>query len=133
MHVYSTLINETHLDFFGHVNNATYLVLFEQARWDLITQNGYGLEKVKETQLGPVILEIKLNFRKELLCRQEIMIETNLISYEGKIGKLMQKIIRGNDICTIAEVTFGLFDLCKRKLVSPTLEWKKAIKSHPSA
>ena len=31
---YPLLIKETYLDTFGHVNNATYLTLFEEARWD---------------------------------------------------------------------------------------------------
>jgi len=124
---YPLLIKEAHLDTFGHVNNATYLMLMEEARWDFITQNGYGLQKVKETDLGPVILEIKLNFLKELHLREEIVIETQLLSYEGKIGKLQQKILRDNKVCCSAEFIFGLFDLKARKLILPTPEWRKAI------
>ena len=32
MHTYKLRIIETHLDMFGHVNNATYLQIFEEAR-----------------------------------------------------------------------------------------------------
>jgi len=31
------------------MNNATYLTLFEEARLDLITKNGYGMDKIAAT------------------------------------------------------------------------------------
>ena len=64
VHYYPVLIKEGHLDTFGHVNNAVYLALLEEARWDLLTQNNYGLDKIVATQIGPTILEIKINFLK---------------------------------------------------------------------
>lgn len=92
---YPLIIKETYLDTFGHVNNATYLTLFEEARWDLITKNGYGLKKIQESGLGPTILEIKIVFYKELLLREQIIITTQMVSYEKKIGKILQQMIRG--------------------------------------
>lgn len=125
MNVYSypLTILEIHLDVFGHVNNAVYLTLFEEARWDMITKNGYGLEKILETGLGPVILEINLKFQKELRLREEIVIETAILSYTKKVGKMVQKMIRSGETCCTAELTFGLFSLKERKLVMPTPEW----------
>lgn len=127
---YPLIIKETYLDTFGHVNNATYLTLLEEARWELITNNGYGIKKIQETGLGPTILEIKLTFLKELRLREKITIETQMISYEAKIGKLMQKIVRDGETCCTAEFTFGLFSLHERKLVLPTQEWLVAVGVH---
>jgi len=124
---YPLVIKESYLDTFGHVNNATYLTLFEEARWDLITKNGYGLKKIQETRLGPTILEIKLSFLKEIRLREEITIETQMISYEKKIGKISQKMLRDGEVCCTAEMTIGFFNLLERKLVLPTAEWLKAI------
>ncbi|WP_018344297.1 acyl-CoA thioesterase [Cytophaga aurantiaca] len=124
---YALTIREQHLDTFGHVNNATYLTLFEEARWELITQNGYGLSYIRETGLGPTILEINIKFLKELRLRQEIVIESRMISYEGKIGKIEQKMLRNVEECCIAEFTVALFSVKERKLVLPTPEWLKAI------
>lgn len=124
---YPLTIKETDLDSFGHVNNATYLTLFEEARWELITKNNYGLKKIQETGLGPTILEIKLVFLKELRPRDEIIIETQLLSYERKIGKISQKMVRNDEICCDAEFIFGLFSLDERKLVLPTSGWLQAI------
>jgi thioesterase-3 len=124
---YPLIIREQHLDTFGHVNNATYLTLLEEARWELITQNGYGLSYIRETGLGPTILEINIKFIKELRLRQEIIIESKMVSYEGKIGKLTQTMLRNNEPCCVTEFTIGLFSVAERKLVLPTPEWLKAI------
>lgn len=124
---YPLTIKEIHLDTFSHVNNAVYLTLFEEARWDFICKNGYGLEKIKETGLGPTILHIDISFSKELKVRDEITIESELIFYKKRIGKLIQKMIRADETCCTAEFTIGLFDVNERKLVLPTPEWLKAI------
>lgn len=124
---YPQTILETHLDSFGHVNNAVYLTLYEQARWDLINKNGYGLNKIKETGLGPTILNLKVDFLRELKARDEIVIESECLSYEKKIGKLMQRMVREGEPCSNAEFTIALFDINARKLVLPTPEWLTAI------
>ena len=124
---YPIIIKETYLDVYGHVNNAAYLTLFEEARWELITNNGYGFKKVLETGLGPVILKVTLEYLKELCLRDQIIIESQMFSYEGKIGKLRQTMRRKEEICCTAEFTFGLFDLKTRKLVLPTSDWLVAV------
>ncbi len=124
---YPITILESYLDVFGHVNNAMYLTLLEEARWDLITKNGYGLNKILATGEGPIILDIKLQFLKELLVRDKVIIETQLVSQEAKIGKLVQKMMRNGENCCIAEFTFALFSLKERKIIPPSPAWLKAI------
>lgn len=125
---YPVLIREFHLDTFGHVNNAAYLSLFEEARWDLVSKNGYGLKQVHEHRKGPVILEVNLKFQKELRLRETITITTQMESYEGKIFVLLQKMVnKQGETCAEARFTGGLFDLEARKLIAPTPEWKKAV------
>jgi len=124
---YPILIKEFHLDTFGHVNNATYLELFEEARWDLITKNGYGLPRIMESGIGPTILEIKLKFSKEIKLREEISIETQVVSYDNKIAKLMQRMLRIKEVCCTAEFVIALFDLKSRKIILPTEDWLKAV------
>jgi acyl-CoA thioester hydrolase len=87
-HVYTTQILEGHLDTFGHVNNARYLDLLEEARWQWITDNGFGLAEIQRHKLGPTILEIDIKFRRELQNRERITIRTTVLEYSGKVGKL---------------------------------------------
>lgn len=121
-------IKEAHLDTFGHVNNAKYLEIFEDARWELITQNGYGLKEVMMKKQGPVILEVNLKFRKELKLREKIKVITAGAPFQGKISHIYQKIINSKgEEAAIADFTFGFFDLKERKLIDPTPEWIKAM------
>lgn len=128
VHEYPLTIREGHLDTFGHVNNATYLAILEEARWELITRNGYGLDEVVRRRIGPTILEINLKFQRELRNRQRITIRTWMDSYTGKIGKVGQQIVDGDgNVCCEALFTIGLFDLSARKLIPPTPEWLVAL------
>lgn len=126
-HVYTLKILEAHLDTFGHVNNATYLNLFEEARWDLITQGGYGMKEVQARQQGPVILEVNVVFKRELHLRETIQIHSKVVDFNGKIGKLAQTIVNGaGKVSAEAVFTLGFFDMKARKLITPTPEWLKA-------
>jgi|SRR5690606_1741911 len=125
---YEITIKEFHLDTFGHVNNAVYLQLYEEARWQFITENGYGLNKIKSTGLGPVILEIKIRFIKELRLREKIIIHSQTGKYSGKIGEIKQWITDSDGtICSDVEMKIGLFDTRNSKLIELTEEWLKAI------
>lgn len=128
MYLFETMVQETHLDIFGHMNNARYLELFEQARWDLITERGFGLKKIQETGQGPVILEAHLRFIKELKQRDKIKISVVCTEYNGKIGKLKQEMFNDkNEVCAELIVVLAFFDLKTRKIILPTPEWKTAI------
>ena len=125
---YRLKIKEQHLDTFGHVNNATYLQIFEEARWELITSNGYGLKECHKRKIGPIILGVEVQFKKEITNREEIVIRTHCSDYRDKIAKITQVIInaKGQESC-VAIFTFGLFDMTARKLILPTPEWLTAI------
>ncbi len=128
MHQYRTQIRERHLDSFGHVNNAQYLVLFEEARWEMITSRGYGMKEVHETKIGTVILSCSVKFKRELSLREWITIETELVSIDKKIGIIQHRILKEDGkIAAEAEFQMGCFDLKKRKLIQPTEQWLRAI------
>ncbi len=125
---YKILIREHHLDSYGHVNNATYLSLFEEARWEIITQKGYGYAHVHKTGLGPVILEVNMVFLKELKLREMITINLEVASHKGKITHLIQKMIKENgELACELKIVSGLFNLRERKLIDPTDEWKAVL------
>lgn len=130
---YEVLIRESHLDTYGHVNNAFYLTLFEEARWQIITERGYGFKKVHETKKGPVILEVHMKFLKELVLREKIKITLEVLSYNGKISQIRQMMIKPNgEVACLLDCTAGFFDLEARKLILPNPEWLQAIGYGPS-
>jgi YbgC/YbaW family acyl-CoA thioester hydrolase len=128
LHEKIILISEAHLDSFGHLNNARYLELFEQARWDLIVERGFGMDTILRTRTGPTILEVQMKFLRELAPRERVVIRSDLVSYERKIGKMRQVMVKsdGSAACE-ALFTFGLFHLDERRLIEPTPEWAYAV------
>ena len=121
-------IQETHLDFMGHVNNATYLEILEQARWEMVTERGYGLKEILKYRKGPVILQVQIKFIKELTLREKIEIHSLPEKMNSKIGKIKQEIYnsKGQLACE-AEFTIGFMDLDERKLVTPSSEWNQVL------
>lgn len=130
VHEYDIVIKEHHLDTFGHVNNAVYLELFEEARWDMITRNGYGYAEILATQLAPALLEVSMSFKRELRNRQGARIRSWMESHQQRIGRMTQVIVDLADADKIyceAKFAFGLMDLRTRKLVAPTPAWWRAM------
>lgn len=127
-HEYNILVRERHLDFFGHMNNATYLEIFEEARWEMLQEGGVNLQEIRRLNIGPIILEVNLKFLKELRLRENITLTTEMIDYQGKIGHIKQQMIKTDGtVASEAIFTFGLFDLSARKLVEPAGPWKTAL------
>lgn len=124
---YEVLIRESHLDTFGHVNNATYFQLFEEARWDAITARGYGLREVQAKKQGPVVLEAQIKFLHELKLREKIKVLTRCLPFEGKVAKIEQRMVKA-DGTVACEVTFvfAFFDLAARRIIPPSAEWLHA-------
>jgi YbgC/YbaW family acyl-CoA thioester hydrolase len=121
-------ISEAHLDSFGHLNHARYFELFEQARWDIITARGFGIDIIRKTQTGPTILEVSVKFLRELAPRETVIIRSELASYERKVGKFRQQMIKADGtVACEAMFSFGLFDIERRRLVDPTPAWAYAV------
>ena len=128
---YSLVILERHLDSFGHVNNTKYLEIFEEARWNFISEYGWGMEKIQKDQLGPVILEAQVKFKKELVLREKVHVISQTQEIFHKIMVLNQSLYNEHDqLCCEAIFKVGLMDLKKRQLVEPSADWLRAIGVH---
>lgn len=123
------LICEKHLDTFGHVNNAVYLELYEQARWNFITEGGFGLEEVKKLQIGPIILELNLTFKAEITNRETITITSKFREMKNSLVMILdQQMVKSDGtVASQLKLHAGIMDLQKRKLIRPTPQWFRAI------
>lgn len=127
IHEYSLTIVEHHLDFLGHVNNATYLQIFEEARWDLLRQMGFSKKELATYQISPIVLEVHVRFRRELLLGKHIKIRTEFKNIDKRIHEIYQTIHDGSENFCDAKFIVGIFDLRERKLISPPSIWKEAL------
>lgn len=127
---YDVLIRESLIDSFGHMNNAKYLELFEEARWEIINSRGFSVSEIVKNGMGPVVLEVNLRFAKEIKLRQTVTIRSEVeeSASQGKTMTMIQTMLNEKgEPCCVARFVFGLFDLKARKLISPTPEWSRAI------
>lgn len=132
---YRLQTKESHLDSFGHVNNAVYVQLYEEARWDFMNLSGMGLEYIQKTQVGPVLLDMQIRFKREIKNREDIIIRSQAKEVKSsRIIILEQEIINSEGkVASEAIFTIGLLDLKARKLVEATEEWLRAIGvNHPA-
>ena len=125
---YQRRIRETDLDFLGHVNHAVYLSIFEEARWEMMAESGYGFTELRAAKISPVILGVNIQYKKEVGNRERIFIETHTQSIPSKVGTIEQ-IMRKEDglIAASATITYGVMDLYERRLIDPPKVWLKAI------
>ncbi len=125
---YDVLIREAHLDSFGHVNNAAYVQIYEEARWDFITRNGFGLDYIQKHQVGPVILDLKVRFKRELKNREAIRITSKTIEVVNTKIMVLEQIMYKSDgkVASDAVFTVGFFDMRARKLIEAQPEWLRA-------
>ena len=89
---YELTILEQHLDTFGHVNNAVYLTLYEEARWDFITKNNLGLKEILDKKIGPVLLDVQLTFKAELVDGHRLIVKVTDDKGEDQIDFGMVKV-----------------------------------------
>lgn len=130
-HVYEVLIREHHLDSFGHVNNAVYMELFEEGRWELLADSGWGYDEIHKSKFGIAILEAQIRFSRELRLREKIRIETALKPVQGKIGEIEQ-VMRDPEGVERARANFkyGIFDRATRQLIQPNPEWLGVVEKY---
>ena len=127
---YDIMILEQHLDTFGHVNNAKYLEMYEEARWDFITKNNLGLKEILATQVGPVLLDLNLTFKAELKNRDKIKITSQArAQMRNKFVMILDQrmILEDGKTASTLTLSVGMMDLKARKLISPSEEWRRAL------
>jgi YbgC/YbaW family acyl-CoA thioester hydrolase len=127
---YEITILEHHLDTFGHVNNAVYLELYEEARWDFITKNNLGMKEILETKIGPVLLDLNMTFKSELKNREKIKIisQARPEMRNKYVMILDQKMVREDGkVASTLTLSVGMMDLAARKLLAPNSQWLKAL------
>lgn len=125
--IYEVIVSDDLLDDYGHVNNANYLKLYEDARWAVLEHSNLGADFVREQQTGPVILEVTVRFRHELTPGKRIIIETKSRRNGSRIFYFDQTMMdQEGKIYSKATFTAALFDLKKRKMITPDEKWLKA-------
>ncbi len=124
--VYSTTyhVTERDLDLMGHVNNAAYLEILEDARWKVLADHDIHHHSIALLGTGPVIMDIHLKFIKEVKLRETIEIKSWFEPVNERISRIDQQIFNSkSELATEAQFVFGIMDIKARKLVKPPEPW----------
>jgi acyl-CoA thioester hydrolase len=111
------------MDFNQHMGNAAYLACSEETRIGYLARNGWTMEHFAQRQIGPVVLEERLIYKKEIKLHEPFRVDLMLagITADGRRFKIRNRFFRpeNNALCAIVESTAVWFDLNARKPLSP--------------
>jgi thioesterase-3 len=104
IHETQITIRTFHTDAFGHVNNSRYLEVFEEARWRYAEDISL-IQLLRDRNLGFIIMDLRLRFRKPVSEGDEITIKTWLDTLGTASGEVKQSAHRGDESAAVT----GLF------------------------
>jgi acyl-CoA thioester hydrolase len=114
------------MDFNQHMRNAAYLGVAEETRFRFLESQGWSMEEFMRRQIGPVVLEDRLVYKKELRLLEPFRVDLAMVQMTSDARKfqLRNRFLRSSDgaLCATVE-SFGLwFDIAQRRPVVPPPE-----------
>lgn len=127
-HRYHLTVRSTDIDVIGHVNNAKYLEYMEWARFEWIWEQGFTLDELRRRSIMPVVVNININYRKELKMREEVTAITTVVKVGEKSFVIRQELYNAVDVLVAdADVTMVMIDANTRQSISLPVELKEAL------
>ena len=103
-YTYPFTVRGYELDSFGHVNNAVYLNYFEQARWEILREEGLK-EKFIENGWFLVVTQCNVRYHREARMFDELEVQTSLEN-ESPYLIFKQKIYNRTDGLKVTTAVF---------------------------
>jgi len=96
-------------DIYGHLNNANYLHLYEEARSEALIEMGIPVKEFHRQGINIYIININVDFKKGIPLEEEVTIFSEIIECNRLWGLWKQKIFdKKGDLCSQALVK-GVF------------------------
>lgn len=107
-----------HADLYGHVNNARYLELLEEARWNHF-ESQVSYDAFKDNGWAFVIVNININYRKPAVPGDILQIRTEYKTHGSRSMTMHQTcLLNGTDtVAADADITFVVLDANAGKVV----------------
>ena len=112
MSVTKIKIRGYHEDRFGHVNNARYLELLEEARWADFERRGVDAGFLKENGVFPVVVRLSIAYRRPASAGDTVNVSVDVKSAGRRKIVLAQEIrLDGSEtVCAEAEIEVVFLD-----------------------
>ena len=111
------------MDFNQHMRNAAFLGASEDCRMQYLAGRGFTMQEFRVRKIGPVVLEDRLVYKKELKLLEEFHVNLELaaITRDGRRMKVRNTFTRDSDnaVCALVESVILWLDLVARAPVIP--------------
>jgi YbgC/YbaW family acyl-CoA thioester hydrolase len=110
------------MDFMQHMRNAAYLGAAEDCRMHFLTASGFSMDTLRARQLGPVVVEDKLTYKRELRLLEPFVVELAMaaITRDGRRMKVRNTMLKEDgSAAAVVESIVLWFDITARKPVVP--------------
>lgn len=110
-HEMTVRVRGYHCDFYGHVNNARYLELLEEARWQW-AESVMDLPAWQAAGFGFVVAAIDIRYRRPAPAGMLLRVCSNIARLDAKFGVFRQEVreAEGGGLLAEADVTFAVVD-----------------------
>ena len=96
-------------DVYGHLNNANYLFIYEEARAEGLEEAGIPIRDLEKIGVAIYLSEINLTFKKPLMLEEIVTIKSNIIEFSKIKSVWRQEMYNSkNELCNVAVVK-GVF------------------------
>jgi acyl-CoA thioester hydrolase len=111
------------MDFNQHMRNAAYLGVAEETRMRFLEENGWTMAEFARRRLGPVVVEDRLTYRKELGLLEPFRVDLALSASTDDTRKfrVRNRFFRTADgaLCATVDSVVLWFDLEQRRTIVP--------------
>ena len=116
------------MDFNQHMRNAAFLGCSEDCRMQFLAAHGFTIDEFRKRQFGPVVLEDRLVYKKELRLLEPFRVELALaaVTRDARRMKVRNTFVREAEgtLCAVVESVILWLDLAARKPIVPPEELK---------
>ena len=117
------------MDFNQHMRNAAFLGAAEDCRMSFLADRGFTIDTFRAQGFGPVVVEDKLTYKKELRLLEpfEVRIELAASTRDARKMRVRNTIVRDSDktVCAVVESVILWLDLAARKPRVPPEELQR--------
>nr|OCA00346.1 Thioesterase [Leptospira interrogans serovar Copenhageni/Icterohaemorrhagiae] len=101
----------------GHLNVGNFQVFLHEGRMVALEEAGFSYEKMREENIGPMILRSETDYKAEIRYPEAVIVITSFGELKGSRCKIFQKLIRKSDGKIACESVSDciLFDFSKKK------------------
>ncbi|MFZ5442653.1 MAG: acyl-CoA thioesterase [Myxococcota bacterium] len=112
------------MDYNQHMRNAAYLGCAEETRMLFLEANGWTVADFKAAQVGPVVLEDRVLYKKELFLLEPFRVDLQVAAATEDFSrfKVRNRFFRESDgaLAAVVDSSVVIFDLVARRPVPPS-------------